>query len=356
MLIILPLYKKVLKKRKMEQTLEKFNEHYIPEVILFREKEIYELKHLYEVFRKWGSASNLFIRGSTGSGKTCIVKKVMEEEGDYLYMVCSKEKTIIKSFNQITSKKCPTYSSVIHDLIEQLKNKRKVLIIDEVDKLDSSNITNLCDMVNAIHREVDSPVIFITTKNKIYNTFPADFKSTLMFRDLRFPSYNAVEIQEIIKNRLEESKLNIPELTTAKIALISLIACNDGSARSAMKILYNCIKNNNFEEEFIKSAYNKVEQDSLKEYFESEMNLPEKEILRTLLENCDYFHSITSNLIMKKLNCSKSKISKILTKLEDYGIISSTYNNKGRGIGKIRYVKFSDEEVFGVVEKMFYVQ
>ena len=55
------------------------SDDYIPEKILHRDSQIKEIKKIFKNFKKLGMGTNLVILGVTGSGKTCLIKKIIYE-------------------------------------------------------------------------------------------------------------------------------------------------------------------------------------------------------------------------------------------------------------------------------------
>ena len=75
---------------------------YKPQKILYRDKQVAEIKNLFNNFREYKISNNIFIMGVTGSGKTLTINKIIEEEDpeSYLY-VSGTDRTSTKTFKKL---------------------------------------------------------------------------------------------------------------------------------------------------------------------------------------------------------------------------------------------------------------
>jgi len=76
--------------------LKELTEYYAPKKILHRDSQIKAIKNVFKNFEKNGIASNIFLMGVTGSGKTTIIKKIIDEEDGNIFGSGATTKTSFK--------------------------------------------------------------------------------------------------------------------------------------------------------------------------------------------------------------------------------------------------------------------
>jgi len=326
------------------------SEEYLPEKILFRDKQIKQIKDVFENYKKFGMGTNLLILGTTGSGKTTIIKKVIEDENNSIYISCSNKKTAHEVLKALYNIKIRNQSDVLDKTIEELKEKPKIMIFDEIDKV--RDLDNLMNDLNTIYRKTMIPIIIITMKRDILDNIPLDAKKTLFFERVSLPAYNAQELKDILKDRIISIKNFNVNISEGSINFISAIASQQGSARVLINITIRCIQKNNFTQEFIKRVYEEiVKQDWMG--FVHEINESERNFLGHLIEFCDYKKEAQSEQIQKSMQVSPARISQLISTFEKYGVITSRHENKGRAGGRRRFIKFISEEVYKEIVPLF---
>ena len=319
------------------------SEEYIPEEILFRDSQMNQIKDVFVNYKRMGIGTNLLILGVTGSGKTTIIKKIIEEEDNSTYISCSNKKTTHEVLKSICNIKIRNQSEVLEKTIKELKTNPKIIIIDEIDKI--KDLNNFMNDINTIYRKTMVPIIIITLKRNILQNIPIDAKKTLFFEKVSLPSYNAYELKEILNYRIKLiNNINI-KIPDGSINFISAIASKHGSARVLINILIRCIQKNNFTQPFIKKIYDDlIRQDWIS--FIDEINESEKEFLGYILDLCDYKKETTSEQIQTVMKISSARTSQLINTFEKYGAIISRHENKGRAGGRSRIIKFSSQEIY----------
>jgi len=329
--------------------IKQLTDEYIPEQILHREKQIEEIKKVFTNFKKHGCASNIIILGVTGSGKTVIAKKVIKEEDNSVYINCLKAKTPYQVLKIICNSNVKTYSSMLDKAIEYLKENPKIIILDEVDKI--KGFVSLMNDLNTIYRETMTPVILITMKRDIEEKMPSDVKKTLFFEKISLPSYNALELKDILTSRL--NSLSIPELNGEAISLISALSAKQGSARLLMSITIKCLQKGDFSNKSINNIYKQsISEEDFN--FVNDINTTEREFLRKLLDSCDEVEEISSESLKKIISgdFTDARISQIVDTFEkSYNIVKSRHVYMGRG--RTRLIKFVSKEKFVKLNEIF---
>lgn len=325
------------------------SEEYIPERLLFREKQVMQINEVFENYNRIGMGTNILILGVTGSGKTSIVKRVIEEKNNSIYISCSNRKTsheVLKAFYEM---KVKNQSTVLGETIKKLKEDPKIIIIDEIDKV--RDLNQLMNDLNTIYRKTMIPIIIITIKRDILNKIPIDAKKTLFFERITLPSYNAIELKEILIDRIRTVNNENIKIPDGAVNFISAIASKQGSARVLMNITIRCLQKNNFTQKFIQNVYDElIKQDWLS--FVNEINETEKEFLNKIIDKCDYKKEMSSESIQGSMKISPSRACQLIGTFEKYGVVTSRHENLGRAGGRRRLIKFASKDVYEEISKL----
>ena len=115
-----PSFKEVMAKAKsgsLFKNKQALSPHFVPETLLYREKEIRELMSATAPALQNQKPSNVFIYGKTGSGKTCVTKHVLQklrEEGSAdvcsVYMNCRVYDSRYKVLQKTITSFCPDFA------------------------------------------------------------------------------------------------------------------------------------------------------------------------------------------------------------------------------------------------------
>lgn len=326
------------------------SDDYIPKNVLHRDKQMREIRQVFKNFKKNDMGTNLAIIGVTGAGKTAIIKKVIEEENRAIYVSGAETQTPFKTFKAMFKLNVKTNEELLRQTIKKLKEDPKIIVLDEIDKI--KNLNQLANDLNTVYRKTMIPIIILSLRRNIVEQMPIDVRKTLFFEKINLPSYNAYELKDILKSRLELIEKELPGFDEGTINFISAIASKQGSARVLMNITLKCLQKNNFTQKFIQKIY----KDMMKEDwvdFVNDINETEKEFLRVLLEKCDYETEVVSETLQKGMNnLSSARISQLINTFERYSAITSRHENLGRAGGRRRLVKFESKEIYRELNKM----
>lgn len=326
------------------------SDDYLPEKILHRDKQIKEIKQIFINFKKFGMGTNLAILGVTGSGKTCIIKKIIEEENNAIYISGTETKTPFKTIKAMLKLNIKTHEELLKKTIQNLKENPKILVIDEIDKI--KNFNQLVNDLNTIYRKTMIPIIIITLKRNIVEQMPSDVRKTLFFEKINLPAYNVTELKDILISRLKLIKIENVNFNEGKINFISAIASKQGSARVLMNIILRCLQKNNFSQKFIEKIYKEMTKEDWLD-FVNDINETEKRFLGVLLRECDYQEEVPSEILQKHMGgLTSARISQLINTFERYSAITSRHENLGRAGGRRRLVKFESEEIYSELNKM----
>lgn len=326
------------------------SEEYIPEKIIHRENQLKEISSIFINFKKTEMGTNLAILGVTGSGKTTIIRKVIEEQNNSIYINCNETKTSFKTLSKICMKKVKTQSDVLEEAIKSLQKEPKIIILDEIDKI--KNLSILSNDLNTIYRKTMVPIIIISFKRNIVESLPSDVRKTLFFHKLNLPSYNALELRDILESRIKVVELDLlKKLDEGKKSFICAVASKQGSARVLMNILVRCIQANDFTQKYIEHLYEEMTRKDWRGFFE-DINETEKKFLNFLMELCDYEKSTDFQTLQNRMGLSAGRISQLIGIFEKYDAITSHTESLGRVLGRRRTIRFKSKDIYKEIKEV----
>lgn len=236
--------------------------NYTPESILHREKQINQIAPIVAPCLRLERPSNLFLYGLTGTGKTLVMsyirtqlfKKAKEQEISLLmpFINCKLRKVanteyrilaelIKKLGGKVASTGLPTdqlYKKFV-ELVD-IKKQIVILVFDEIDQAVKGigdeflyNFTRL----NTELTQAQISIIGISNDIKFLDSLDPRVKSSLGEEEIFFAPYNALQLQDILKNRANEAFKNevVSEGVIEKCAAYA--AREHGDARRALDLL-----------------------------------------------------------------------------------------------------------------------
>ena len=199
---------------------------YVPEDILYREEQQQEIANILAPALRMERPSNLFIYGKTGTGKTLTVRQIlisMEEVAKQnnillksIYLNCKLKKVsdteyrilaelIKKLGGSVPATGLPT-DQVYNRFIDLIDNEKKLIIIifDEidhaVDKISDNFLYNLTRLNSELSKSKIC-VVGISNNTNFLNDVNPRVKSSLSEEEIVFPPYNAIQLQDTLKER-----------------------------------------------------------------------------------------------------------------------------------------------------------
>jgi len=352
--------------------------NYTPNNIPHRDEQIKQLAKVLAPALRKDKPSNVFIYGKTGSGKTCVSQYVVNE----IYNTCKKNKLDVNIFylNCKMKKVADTEYRLIAELargfgakvpstglpteevykifIETIESKNQllILILDEIDQLVKKVGDGILYNLTRLNGELkNSEMAFIGISNDLMFTEGMDprVRSSLSEEELVFPPYNALQLQDILKQRAKGAfrKGVIGEGVIEKCSAYA--AREHGDARRALELLRvagelaerdNATKVNI---KYIDEGENKIERDrvldiiktqpkqqQLTTYSILEFNNKGKKIFTG--EIYEYYMDLCKTVGLKPL--TQRRISDIIAELDMLGIINSRVISKGR-YGRTREIQ-----------------
>ncbi len=363
---------------------------YIPETIKHREKQIKQIANILAPSLKLDKPSNLFVYGKTGTGKTLTIKFISKEiikssEKNNIpikicYVNCKLKKVadteyrLIAQISRQLGKEIPATGlpteEVYNIFYKTIDNKKQclILVLDEIDQLVRKSGDEILYNLTRINTElVNANVSIIGISNDVLFADNLDprVKSSLSEEELVFPPYNALQIQDILKQR-SNIAFELEVLEQGVVEKCAAYAAREhGDARRALELLRvagEMAERNDMKKVLIKhidEAEEKIEKDKIIDII---MTQPKQSQLT--LFSILKIHDTKQNLIftgevyeLYKNLCDKIKlrpltqrrISDIIAELDMLGIINVSVISKGR-YGRTREISLAVPE--SIVSKM----
>ena len=226
--------------------------HYIPKDLPFRGEQIEEVMSVISPALKNQKPRNLIIYGKTGTGKTCTVRKVMEEFGKIRadarmqYLNCRIYNSRYRILQKVLKNYVPELEKAgfgLPHLYEKMieimeKNHQIIVVLDEIDI-----IKDLDELVYTITRANDeatsggASIIGISNNLTFKDVLDPRSRSSLYETELVFPPYTSEQLQKILSQRISEGfRENAVEPSAINLAA-AITARESGDARYALKLL-----------------------------------------------------------------------------------------------------------------------
>jgi len=235
---------------------EKLLPDYVPGELPHRDEQIKQLAVTLAPALNGSRPSNVFIYGLTGTGKTAVTKYVLRkltEKGngkiEYVYINCRQNNTsyrVLAELGKFLGIKIPFTGLALGEVMKRitrgLERKPRIIIVvlDEVDNLVKRHGDDVLYYLTRINEQLTHTkvsVIGITNDLKFTEFLDARVKSSLGEEELVFPPYNAVQLEDILKQRAREAFYEgvISDVVIKKVAAIA--ARQNGDCRLALDIL-----------------------------------------------------------------------------------------------------------------------
>lgn len=236
--------------------------NFLPETIIHRELQLEQLGNTLAPALKLNRPSNLFIYGKTGTGKTITTQHFIQKLQSFvkakqiplmpIYINCKLKRVadteyriiaqLIQAFGrEIPSTGLPTQEiyKYFYELVES-KPQLILLFLDEIDELVKKSGEEILYNLTRINGELKkSQVGIVGISNDLMFTANLDprIKSSLSEEEILFHPYNALQIQDILRQRAAQAFTN-DALATGVIEKCAAYAAKEhGDARRALELL-----------------------------------------------------------------------------------------------------------------------
>ncbi len=373
-------FEKFLEKEPLFNNKKSLQSSYTPEAIPHREEQIETIAGILAPALRLDRPSNLFCYGKTGTGKTLTIRYIVSNLNKLakqkeiplktfylnckLKRVADTEYRLIAQIARAFGKEVPATglpTDEIYKIFLESIDKEKgllILVLDEIDQLvkkAGDGILYNLTRINSELKKVQISLVGISNDLMFTNNLDPRVKSSLSEEELVFPPYNALQIQDILKQRAKIAfrKNVIADGVIEKCAAYA--AREHGDARRALELLRvagelaerkNEIK---LEVKHIDLAEDKIEKDRILDI----VNTQPKQFKLTLLalfklsEKSEKLSTGDAYSIYKDL-CLKSgvkpltqrRVSDIISEFDMLGLLNARIISKGR-YGRTREINLA---------------
>ena len=309
---------------------------YIPDELLHRERELQAVADSIKPLLSRRMPNNLFIHGSSGSGKTTCMKYLLKQLSDHssgvlpVYVNCWENPTQMSVYNRIIEEmRLPlprrglATDEIFDRIMQYVKNYKKpiLLVLDEMDGLRHDKLLYVVARSN--EQRLTFGIIGISNNKALLSKLDSRIRSSLRFSEMEFRQYSEEQLVSILRVRAERALE--PGSFDEKLLLKIVRSVEDQSARVAIERLWKAAKHAE------KAGRGKIMLQDFEDAVgdESTFKLPELkltseemlivELLREgKLESSELYERFT-----KKIPKTKRQIRNYLELLEKKGIVQS---------------------------------
>ena len=355
--------------------------NYNPDSIPHRKEQVEAIASILAPCLRGERVSNLFVYGKTGSGKTLSVRHVgnrimtkLEELGGgklkIVYVNCKLRKIADTEYRilaeliselggSVPATGLPT-DQVYSKFVELIDDEKQMILIvlDEIDqavKKISDNFIYTLTRLNAELKNAQISLVGISNSLTFMDNLDPRVRSSLGEEELVFPPYNALQLQDILRERAEGA-FEGDVLEDGVIAKCAAFAAREhGDARRALDLLRVAGElaeregSKKVSLDNIDSASQKIEKDKMLDIIESEpkqfqivlsaiMHLDAEEGDEEIFTGDVYnvYHELCEKTKNEVL--TQRRVSDILAEFDMLGIINARVISKGRQ-GRTREIK-----------------
>jgi len=358
--------------------------NYNPSIITHRDEQIQSIASILAPALRGERISNLFVYGNTGTGKTLSIqhvgdkmtsrlKEMSEEHLKFVYINCKLKKVadteyrilaeIIKELGgHVPATGLPT-DQVYTRFVDLIDNEKQmiILVLDEIDqavKKISDNFIYSLTRLNTELKNAQISIIGISNSLTFMDNLDPRVRSSLGEEEIIFSPYNALQLQDILKERAEKAFKDgvLEEGVISKCAAYA--AREHGDARRALDLLRvsgeiaERESNKKITLKHIDMAKNKIERDKMLDIIEGEPKQFQLVLYSIIMLESDtrreggIFTGEVYNAYREICDKTKNevltqrRVSDVLAEFDMFGIINTHVVSKGRH-GRMREIKLS---------------
>ena len=356
---------------------------YVPEKLSFRDEETKTVAQTLSVVLKGARPSNLLLFGKPGTGKTAVVKnvvqrlhkkakdlgievtvpfvnaktantgyKVLYEIAEDMGINNEEEKKLQVHFTGLSMGEA---TDRILDFIQKKKKLHVVLIIDEVDSLVDRNGDGILYNFTRANERISQggfiSLIGVSNSLTFKDKLDPRVRSSLSEEEMVFNPYTVEQLQKILTDRVKLA-FNDDVISGAAINLCAAMAGKEnGDARKAIDLLRVAAeiaereRSTNVGEKHIRLAQEKIEKDTNYEVLKNSTTHTKIVILAILKskngntgEVYEIYSSLCNNAEHEPL--TQRRITQIISELDQLGLVTSDVVSKGR-YGRSQRIKIT---------------
>ena len=355
--------------------------NYAPGKISHRERQIKEIASIFAPALRSEKPSNLFIYGKTGAGKTMAIKYILKTilettqekniDVKMAYINCKLKRIadteyrliaqLAREFGkEIPSTGLPTDEvyKIFFNAVEK-EQKPILLVLDEIDQLIKKTGDGVLYNLTRCNEELkNSQITLVGLSNDMIfiDNLDPRVKSSLSEEELVFPPYNALQLQDILKQRAKTAfrKGVLEQGTIEKCAAYS--AREHGDARRALELLRVAGElaerdnETNLALKYIDKAEEKIDKDRLIDVITTQPKQSQS-ILYSIIdlsnqkkgnlftgEIYSFYKSLCNKVALRPL--TQRRISDVIAELDMVGVIHAKIISKGR-YGRTREISLA---------------
>lgn len=235
---------------------------FMPENILHRDKEVNQILNILAPALKHEKPSNLFVYGNTGTGKTLTIKHITDNMAKIaserkiplkiiyanckLKRIADTEYRLIAQLASFFGRNIPATGlptdevyKIFYDSVEK-ENSTILLVLDEIDQLIKKTGDSILYNLTRINEDLKKSqiaILGISNNTTFMESVDLRVKSSLSEEDVFFSPYNALEMQDILKERASKA-FRENTIETGVIEKCAAYAAREhGDARKAIELL-----------------------------------------------------------------------------------------------------------------------
>ena len=342
---------------------------YKPEIILHRDSELEQVTQSLLPILKKSRPSNLLVYGKPGTGKTLVVRRVIDkiqarvEKSNFPIILVysnSKEETTLYGLLinlgmqlGLKEKELPITGLAISEVFKRLLNKIKkekfnaIFVIDEIDYLAELIAKTGKDILYQLTRanerlEEGGSLTLVGISNDLTFKEKLDPRviSSLGEEEVVFTNYDVEQIKKILEERINESFIENSVEEPALNLIAALAGGEHGDARRAIDLLRVAgelaerQQSDKVTIEHVREATQKIEENKEEKSLKS-FPLHEKLVLLAIMKangsSTGEIYSSYKNLckVIGKDGLTQRRITQMLSEIELSGIISGRLIHQG---------------------------
>ena len=353
---------------------------FMPHAVLYREDEINQIASILAPSLKRERPSNLFVYGNTGTGKTLSIKHITSNLREIaskkqipltiVYVNCKLKRVadteyrliahIASSFGKaLPSTGLPTDEiyRAFHSALEKMEGTT-LIVLDEIDQLIKKAGDDVLYNLTRSNEELQNTqigIIGISNDTTFMDQLDIRVKSSLSEENIFFAPYNAIQMQQILKDR-SKTAFNPEGLDPGVIEKCAAFAAREhGDARKAIELLRvsgELAERSGSKKvtlNFLDEAQEKLEKEKIFDIIKSQPKQFQTVLysiltLKPTIEAAytgdiyDLYNKICFKVGLRPL--TQRRVSDIIREFEQMGIINTRTISKGR-YGRTREIQIS---------------